>query len=95
MIGCVEMARCPSGWRAFSWPQGNSRRFGRSHRGKGRLRMLRAAFIFAIIALVLGLLGFGGIAGFAWDIAKILFFIALAVAALFLILGVTIYKKVT
>jgi uncharacterized membrane protein YtjA (UPF0391 family) len=57
--------------------------------------MLRAAFIFAIIALALGLLGFGGIAGFAWDIAKILFFIALAVAALFLILGVTIYKKVT
>lgn len=57
--------------------------------------MLRAAFIFAIIALVLGLLGFGGIAGFAWDIAKILFFIALAIAALFLILGVTIYKKVT
>ena len=57
--------------------------------------MLRAAFIFAIIALMLGLLGFGGIAGFAWDIAKILFFIALAVAALFLILGVTIYKKVT
>ncbi len=57
--------------------------------------MLRAAFIFAIIALVLGLLGFGGIAGVAWDIAKILFFIALAVAALFLILGVTIYKKVT
>lgn len=57
--------------------------------------MLRAAFIFAIIALVLGLLGFGGIAGFAWDIAKILFFIALAMAALFLILGMTIYKKVT
>lgn len=57
--------------------------------------MLRAAFIFAIIALVLGLLGFGGIAGFAWDIAKILFFIALAIAAIFLILGVTIYKKVT
>ncbi|MCR5870835.1 MULTISPECIES: DUF1328 domain-containing protein [unclassified Sphingomonas] len=57
--------------------------------------MLRAAFIFAIIALVLGLLGFGGIAGFAWDIAKILFFIALAVAVLFLVLGVTIYKKVT
>jgi len=57
--------------------------------------MLRAAFIFAIIALVLGLLGFGGIAGFAWDIAKILFFIAIAIAALFLILGVTIYKKVT
>ena len=51
--------------------------------------------VFAIIALVFGLLGFGGIAGFAWDIAKILFFIARAVAALFLILGVTIYKKVT
>lgn len=57
--------------------------------------MLRAAFFLAIIAAVLALLGFGGIAGFAWDLAKILFFIALALAALFLLLGVTIYKKVT
>ncbi|PKP89833.1 MAG: DUF1328 domain-containing protein [Alphaproteobacteria bacterium HGW-Alphaproteobacteria-16] len=57
--------------------------------------MLRLAVIFAIIAAVLALLGFGGIAGLAWDTAKILFFIALAIAAIFLILGLTIYKKVT
>lgn len=56
--------------------------------------MLKAALFFAILALVLGVLGFGGAAGAAWGIAKILFFIALALAALFLILGFTIYKKV-
>lgn len=57
--------------------------------------MLKGAFIFAIIALVLGVLGFGGLAGFAWDLAKILFWIAVAIAVLLVILGVTIYKKVT
>lgn len=57
--------------------------------------MLKAAFIFAIIAAVLGVLGFGGAAGAAWGIAKILFFIAVAIAVIFFVLGVTIYKKVT
>ncbi len=57
--------------------------------------MLKAAFLFAIIALVLGILGFGGAAGAAWGIAKILFFIALAIAAILFILGFTVYKKVT
>ena len=57
--------------------------------------MLKAAILFAIIALVLGILGFGGAAGAAWGIAKILFFIALAIAAILFILGFTVYKKVT
>lgn len=57
--------------------------------------MLKWAAIFAIIALVLGVLGFGGAAGVAWGIAKILFWIAVAIAVIFLVLGLTIYKKVT
>lgn len=57
--------------------------------------MLKGAVIFAIIALVLGVLGFGGLAGAAWGIAKILFWIALIIAVALAVLGFTIYKKVT
>ncbi|MDH7640574.1 DUF1328 domain-containing protein [Sphingomonas sp. MAHUQ-71] len=49
--------------------------------------MLKAAFLFLVIGLVLGLLGFGGIGGAFVGIAKILFFIALAVFLVLLVLG--------
>ena len=39
--------------------------------------MLGWALTFLIIALVAAVLGFGGIAGFAVDIAKIIFFVAI------------------
>jgi uncharacterized membrane protein YtjA (UPF0391 family) len=55
-------------------------------RGSGRKEhpMLRYALIFLVVALVAGALGFGGIAGAATGIAKILFlvFLILFVAAL-------------
>lgn len=57
--------------------------------------MFKWALIFAVIALAAALLGFGGIAGAAGGIAKILFFVGLALVALFLILGATVAKKVT
>ncbi|HEY4548523.1 MAG TPA: DUF1328 domain-containing protein [Pedomonas sp.] len=57
--------------------------------------MIKWAFIFLVIALVLGALGFSGLAGAAMGIAKILFFIGLALFVIFLILGMTIYKKTT
>lgn len=57
--------------------------------------MLKWAAIFAVIALVAGVLGFGGLAGAAWGIAKILFWIAVVIAVLFLVLGLTIYKEIT
>ena len=41
--------------------------------------MLKWAFIFLVIGLVLGVLGFGGIGGAFIGLAKILFFVALAV----------------
>jgi uncharacterized membrane protein YtjA (UPF0391 family) len=57
--------------------------------------MLKWAAIFAIAAVVFAVLGFGGLAGAAWGIAKVLFWIAVIIAALLFILGLTIYKKVT
>lgn len=57
--------------------------------------MIKWAIIFAIIALVLGVFGFTGLAGAAMDIAQILFWIAVVIAVIFLVLGFTIYKKVT
>ncbi len=56
--------------------------------------MFKWALIFLIVALVAALFGFGGIAGAAAGIAKILFFIGLALVALFLILGFVAGKKV-
>jgi uncharacterized membrane protein YtjA (UPF0391 family) len=57
--------------------------------------MLKWALIFAIAAIILGILGFGSLAGAAMAIAKILFWIAIIIAVLLFVLGLTIYKKVT
>jgi uncharacterized membrane protein YtjA (UPF0391 family) len=55
--------------------------------------MLRLALIFALVAIVAGLLGFTGIAIGAAAIAKTIFYIFLGLVVVFLILGVTIAKK--
>ncbi|ODU40485.1 MAG: DUF1328 domain-containing protein [Lysobacteraceae bacterium SCN 69-48] len=57
--------------------------------------MLKWALIFAVIGLVAGALGFGGIAGGAFGIAKFLFWAAIIIAVVLFLLGVTIFKKVT
>ena len=56
--------------------------------------MLKWAVIFLVVGLVLGALGFGGVGGAFVGIAKILFFIALALFLIFLALGVMAGKKV-
>lgn len=55
--------------------------------------MFKWALIFAVIALVAAVLGFGGIAGASAGIAKILFFVGLALVALFVILGAMAGRK--
>src|SRR3546814_5265961 len=52
-----------------------------------RCQMFKWALIFAVIALIAAVLGFGGVAGAAAGVAKILFFVGLALVVLFLILG--------
>ena len=57
--------------------------------------MLKWTLICAVLAIVFGVLGFGGVAaGFA-AIAKVLFTIFLIGVLLTLILGVTVFKSVT
>lgn len=57
--------------------------------------MIKWAIIFAVVALVLAVLGFGGLAGAAMDLAKILFWLAVIIAVILFVLGVTVYKKIT
>lgn len=49
--------------------------------------MLKWALIFLVISVLAGVMGFTGIASGAAQISKILFFIAIAVFVIFLILG--------
>jgi uncharacterized membrane protein YtjA (UPF0391 family) len=49
--------------------------------------MLGWALTFLIVALVAAVLGFGGIAGFAIEIAKIIFFVAIVLFAISLLFG--------
>ncbi len=57
--------------------------------------MLKWALIFLVVGLIAGALGFGGIGGAFVSIAKILFFLAIALFLLFAVLGYTVFKKVT
>jgi uncharacterized membrane protein YtjA (UPF0391 family) len=56
--------------------------------------MLKLAITFLVVGLVLGVLGFGGIGGAFIGIAKILFFIAVALFLIFLALGLMAGKAV-
>jgi uncharacterized membrane protein YtjA (UPF0391 family) len=56
-------------------------------RRKEDSNMLRWAVIFLVVALIAAAMGFGGIAGDAAGIAKILFVVFLVIAAISLVLG--------
>ncbi len=56
--------------------------------------MLKLAITFLVIGAVLALLGFGGIGGAFIGIAKILFFIAIALFVIFLVLGLLAGKSI-
>ncbi len=56
--------------------------------------MLKWALIFLVVGLVLGAMGFGGIGGAFVGIAKFLFFVAIAIFVVLLILGLMAGKKV-
>ncbi|WP_033922394.1 DUF1328 domain-containing protein [Sphingomonas sp. 37zxx] len=56
--------------------------------------MMRWAVIFLVVGLVMAVLGFGGIGGAFIEIAKILFFIAVAIFVVLLVLGLMAGNKV-
>ncbi|MCH4022128.1 MAG: DUF1328 domain-containing protein [Acetobacter sp.] len=49
--------------------------------------MLKLALFFLIVSLIAGLFGFGGISSAAAGMAKILFFIAIVIFIVLLVLG--------
>jgi len=49
--------------------------------------MLGWALTFLVIALIAAILGFGGIAGFAVEIAKIIFFVAIILFVISAVVG--------
>ena len=56
--------------------------------------MIRWAIIFLVIGVVLALLGFGGLGGTFIGIAKLLFFVAIAVFVILLVLGLMAGKGI-
>jgi uncharacterized membrane protein YtjA (UPF0391 family) len=58
--------------------------------------MVKLAVLFLVVAVVMGVLSFGGlVVGAVLGILKILFCIAAAIALLLLVLGFTVYRTVT
>ena len=55
--------------------------------------MLRLALLFALVAIVAGLLGFTGIAAGAAVVAKTIFYVFLGLVVVFVLLGLTIARK--
>ena len=57
--------------------------------------MLGWALTFLIVALIAAVLGFGGIAGFAVEIAKIIFFVAIILFVISAIFGLMRGRSLT
>jgi uncharacterized membrane protein YtjA (UPF0391 family) len=57
--------------------------------------MLRWALIFFVISIVAGVFGFTGISAGTAAIAKTLFFLAIALFAVFLIAGLTVGRAIS
>jgi uncharacterized membrane protein YtjA (UPF0391 family) len=55
--------------------------------------MIKWALIFLVVGLIAGLLGFTGIAGASFAVAKLLFFVAIAIFLILLVLGITVFKR--
>ncbi|MGN6515390.1 MAG: DUF1328 domain-containing protein [Rhizomicrobium sp.] len=57
--------------------------------------MLRLALLFLILGIIAAILGFGGIAGASFAIAKTLVWIFLVIFLIFLVLGLVAARRVT
>jgi uncharacterized membrane protein YtjA (UPF0391 family) len=67
--------------------------YGQVWWGTWRCLMLRWAIVFFIVAIIAAIFGFGGIAGAATDIARILFFIFLVVFLVALVWGLAVGRR--
>jgi uncharacterized membrane protein YtjA (UPF0391 family) len=58
------------------------------------MALLRWAVVFLIVALIAALFGFGNIAAGATDIARVLFFVFVAICVILFVLGAATYRSV-
>jgi uncharacterized membrane protein YtjA (UPF0391 family) len=57
--------------------------------------MLYWAFVFLVVGLIAAALGFSNVAGASFAIAKFLAGLFLLLFVIFLVLGLTVYRKIT
>lgn len=58
------------------------------------MALLRWALLFLVIAVIAAIFGFGNVAAGATEIAKVLFYIFLAICVILLIAGAATYRAV-
>ncbi len=56
------------------------------------MSLLKWALIFFLVSIVAGVFGFTGISAATADVARILFYIFLAICIVLLLLGITIFR---
>jgi uncharacterized membrane protein YtjA (UPF0391 family) len=56
------------------------------------MSLLKWALVFLLISIIAALLGFTGIAAASADIARILFYIFIAIFVVLLVLGLTVFR---
>jgi uncharacterized membrane protein YtjA (UPF0391 family) len=56
------------------------------------MSLLKWALIFFLVSVVAGIFGFTGISAASADLARILFYIFLAICIVLLLLGITIFR---
>ena len=79
-----------------TWPNTANfrpRRFFFALRAAEELTMLQFAVLLLVIALLAGLLGFGGLAGSFVGLAKIVFFVFLILAVLSFFFGGNLFRR--
>ncbi len=54
--------------------------------------LLKWAFLFLVISIIAAIFGFGGVAAGAAEIAKVLFFIFVAIFVVLLVLGLALFR---
>ena len=59
------------------------------------MSLLKWALVFFVISIVAAVLGFGGVSEAAADVARVLFFVFVAIAALLVVAGLAFYRSVT
>jgi uncharacterized membrane protein YtjA (UPF0391 family) len=78
--------------RAGKWNQAAHDGVPRSQNRSDAMSLLKWALIFFLISVVAGVFGFGGISAASADVARILFYIFVAIFVILLLLGLTIFR---